>query len=426
MENFETIDVINKGVFKTTLIRDTFSGQRYVKKELPKATLPIYQKLQNLKHHSLAEVIKIIEEDDKIIVILEYVTGETLKSILDTKVNLDEKLAINYTQQLTSILNILHQNGIIHRDVNPSNIIISTNGRVKLIDFDIARFYKSSQIEDTQLLGTPGYAAPEQFGFNQSTASSDIYALGILLNVMITGMKPNEMLIKNEDLAIIVKNCIAMEQTLRYQDVRQLDYDLRRLEDTPSNIPIQVKKRKKQISPAIAVLFSLLFWIFLIGSILLIDEHLLQEPSDQVEPDEASVNFEENLFLEETFTMEIAPGWRRETFEGYEFLMAPNGISNINILSEHMRRLSLDAYIDLNLQTLENYFPDFELMSRENVDVNGKYAVLLNYTSDGGIHIFYQFFVDANGIAYIITYTETGFGDFLDDVFEMVETFTLR
>ena len=231
-DNFETISVVNKGMYNTFLIQDPFSGTRYVKKELPKEKLPLYKKLQALKHQGLTEIIEVIEEESKIIVMLEYAVGETLKSILNDQIRLDEKIAISYIQQLTSILNVVHQNGMIHRDITPSNIIIETNGQVKLIDFDIARFYKNSQTEDTQLLGTPGYAAPEQFGFNQSNASSDIYALGILLNVMITGMKPNEMLIKDDKLATIVKNCTAMERSLRYQDVVQLDYDLRRLRST--------------------------------------------------------------------------------------------------------------------------------------------------------------------------------------------------
>ena len=267
-EAFEIISVVDKGGYATSLIQDPFSGKRYVKKELAAEKLPIYQKLQTLKHQGLAEIVEIIQEHNKITVIIEYATGETLKSILDHKIKLDEKVAINYTQQLSSILNVVHQNGIIHRDITPNNIIVATNGQIKLIDFDIARFYKNSQTEDTQFLGTPGYAAPEQFGFEQSTASSDIYALGVLLNVMLTGMKPNEMQIKDESLALIVKNCTAMDQSLRYQDVMQLGYDLRRwFMPTPPHpqkeiLPIsRTSKAFKMISALI--IFSLIALIVL-------------------------------------------------------------------------------------------------------------------------------------------------------------------
>jgi len=267
-KDFETIAVVNKGVYTTSLIQDPFSGIRYVKKELSKEKLPIYQKLQNLKHQGLAEVIEIIEKENKLIVIIEYATGVTLKSILENKIVLDEEVAISYVQQLASILNVIHQNGIIHRDITPNNIIVAANDQVKLIDFDIARFYKNSQTEDTQLLGTPGYAAPEQFGFNQSTSSSDIYALGVLLNVMITGMKPNEMKIGNEGLATIVKNCTAMEQALRYQDVMQLDYDLRRLkytiiEDHQKKLSNQKQNKKTALLTKVSIIMAMACLAFL-------------------------------------------------------------------------------------------------------------------------------------------------------------------
>jgi len=294
-EDFETISVVKKGVYTTSLVQDPFSGARYVKKELSKEKLPIYQKLQKLKHQGLAEVVEFLEKDDKIIVIIEYAVGKTLKSILDSKIKLDEKVAINYIQQLTSILNVVHQNGIIHRDINPSNIIVATNGQVKLIDFDIARFYKYSQTEDTQLLGTPGYAAPEQFGFNQSTASSDIYALGVLLNVMITGMKPNEMQVSTKGLALIVKNCTAMDQSLRYQDVMQLDYDLRRLRHTVTNDFPKKPSKKTTIFSKVSIILGFL----LLGSVGYIIFQALQTPQ---EPTVQLQNIDEpqtNLFDQE-------------------------------------------------------------------------------------------------------------------------------
>jgi len=426
-EDFETITVINKGLFKTSFIRDPFSSKRYVKKELAKTTLPLYQALQNLKHQSLVEVIEIIEKNDKIIVILEYVIGETLKSILDTKIKLDERVAINYIQQLASILSVVHQNGIIHRDINPNNIIVTPNDQVKLIDFDIARFYKNDQIEDTQLLGTPGYAAPEQFGFNQSTASSDIYALGILLNVMVTGMKPNEMLIKNESLAIIVKNCIAMDQISRYQDVWQLDYDLRRV-SYPVIYNHSKKAKKKRMSPIIAIILSLLFWAF-IGFSWLVYLELQEDFNNQTQlpSDIQSENFEENLFLGTNFSMEIATGWAMLEFEGTDFLIAPNRISNINILYEPMRGRSFEAYVGATLHFLENSFTNLEVIIDDDIEINGKVARFLAYTSDmAGVHTTYQFFIEADGTAYIITYTRMDSGDYLDDVFKMVETFTVR
>lgn len=279
LEEFETISTVTKDVYTTSLVQDPFSSRRYIKKEASLEKLPIYEKLQLLKHPGLAEIIDIIKKENKIIILIEYISGNSLQKILAQKTSLEEIVALSYLRQLASILNIIHQNGIIHRDVTPSNIIITMNGQVKLIDFDIARFYKSNQTEDTQLLGTPGYAAPEQFGFSQTTASTDIYALGVLLNVMITGMKPNKMKIKSRKLARIVGNCTAMDPLLRYQDVVQLDYDLRNLKQ---NIRITPPKRmnKTKSSRKIIIVFTSILTLLLV--IVLIFWQTSQTPTDQL------------------------------------------------------------------------------------------------------------------------------------------------
>ena len=344
-EDFETISVVKKGTYTTSLIQDPFSGARYVKKELSKEKLPIYQKLQELKHQGLAEVIEVHEKADKIIVIIEYAVGETLKSILDNKIKLDEKVAKSYIQQLASILNVIHQNGIIHRDINPSNIVVTTNGQVKLIDFDIARFYKYSQTEDTQLLGTPGYAAPEQFGFNQTTASSDIYALGVLLNVMLTGMKPNEMQINNEGLAAIVQNCTAMDQADRYQDVMQLDYDLRRLrQGHPASDNFPKKSNKKMTTPVkVSIILGLLF----VASVGYIIFQTLQTPAALTTQLQDIDETQFNSYEQEDTPATITPDERQETTAASE----RQEIATISIENR------ADNEIDENSEHTSTYLP---------------------------------------------------------------------
>ena len=90
------------------------------------------------------------------------------------------------TRQLCSALWVLHSMGVVHRDVKPDNVIIRGQEAV-LIDFDASRVYKNAMREDTQILGTTGFAAPEQYGLSQSDGRADIYALGVLLNIMLTG-----------------------------------------------------------------------------------------------------------------------------------------------------------------------------------------------------------------------------------------------
>ena len=87
-------------------------------------------------------------------------------------------------ENLLAGLAVLHENGIVHRDIKPSNIIIKNDGQAVLIDFSIARPYSESRSADTELLGTIGYAAPEQYGFSQSDFRTDIYALGATLKTI--------------------------------------------------------------------------------------------------------------------------------------------------------------------------------------------------------------------------------------------------
>jgi len=212
---------------KTYLMQNP-DGRLFVKKIVGKQRAAIYEQLQTLKHPGLAETLLIKEKNGSYAVIQEYIEGETLAARLGGQ-KVSEADAINFICQLCLILDKIHQRGIIHRDVTPDNIIVTAEKRLALIDFGIARTYKEEQDQDTQLLGTPGYAAPEQFGFGQTSASSDIFALGVLFNVMLTGKKPHEQQVDNERLAAIIQSCTTIDPSMRYQDVLQIDYDLRQL-----------------------------------------------------------------------------------------------------------------------------------------------------------------------------------------------------
>ena len=255
---------------KTYLMQDSF-GRLYVKKLIDEEKLPIYQQLQVLKHPGLSEIFAIEKEDDDYFVIQEYIDGETLADKLDRQGKMSEDDAIGFIRQLCLILDKIHQRGIIHRDVNPSNIVIAPNNKLVLIDFDIARTYKEEQVRDTQLLGTPGYAAPEQFGFGQTSASSDIFALGTVFHVMLTGeVLTEEASVQNEKLAAIIQSCTTIDPAKRYQDALQVDYDLRQLSAAP------VSGHAKRVSlplgkMAIAVIAAIAAFSLLAGALLLVN-----------------------------------------------------------------------------------------------------------------------------------------------------------
>ena len=102
-------------------------------------------------------------------------------------------------------LSVLHERNLVHRDVKPENVLIGPNGRVVLIDFNASRRISAAS-RDTVVMGTVGYASPEQLGVAQSDARTDIYAAGVLLNVMLTGRHPSEELARGRAGRIVRKS----------------------------------------------------------------------------------------------------------------------------------------------------------------------------------------------------------------------------
>ena len=108
----------------------------------------------------------------------------------------------------------------VHRDIKPENVILR-GGDAVLIDFDAARIHKPQAETDTQVLGTTGFAAPEQYGLGQSDARTDIYSLGVLMNVMLTGQHPSKKLAEGR-IGRIIQRCTQVNPAKRYQTVLHL------------------------------------------------------------------------------------------------------------------------------------------------------------------------------------------------------------
>lgn len=209
------------------LVRDHLSGQLLIKKEVQKTQWELSRKLAKISSVHLARIFDTLEEEGKYFVYREYLQGDTLCEILKEQGSLDKKLAIEYLSQLCEALTEIHKYQIIHRDIKPENIIITGDGILKLIDFGNAREYDADKNRDTVLMGTVGYAAPELFGRAQTDETTDLYAAGVLLNVMLTGKFPNETLYQgNRAIRQIILKCIQMEQSRRYISASELRKDL--------------------------------------------------------------------------------------------------------------------------------------------------------------------------------------------------------
>ena len=230
-----------------SIVRNKLNGMIAVKKILSIELKEIYIFLKEHPSPFIPTIFECIENASQLIIIEEYLTGQNLEEILLTR-NIPEKEAVSIVFQLCHALKPLHNANppIICRDLKASNIMITLNNDIKIIDFDIARTYHSGQNCDTELMGTKEYAAPEQYGFRQTDARTDIYAIGVLLNYLILKKFPVEEIVPGK-LKKIVCKCLEMNPNDRYQNVDDLRIQLELLYDNLKNNKTQPDPPEKII-----------------------------------------------------------------------------------------------------------------------------------------------------------------------------------
>ncbi|WP_078550636.1 Stk1 family PASTA domain-containing Ser/Thr kinase [Litchfieldia alkalitelluris] len=147
----------------------------------------------SLAHPNIVSIYDVGEEDDIYYIVMEYVPGKTLKQYIQKNAPLDSKEALDIIEQLTSAISHAHHNHIVHRDIKPQNILVDSDGTVKVTDFGIAVVLSSTTITQTNsVLGSVHYLSPEQARGGMATNKSDIYSLGIVLFELLTGRVPFE------------------------------------------------------------------------------------------------------------------------------------------------------------------------------------------------------------------------------------------
>lgn len=205
------------------LVQDIRNSELCVKKTLDIYSHDVYEQLASIRIEGVPAVKDCVADDGKLIVVEEYVQGRSLKQVLDEQGLLNAEQAYEIAVQLADVLVRLHQlePAIVHRDIKPSNIIIEKNGHVNLIDFNAARHVNADKNEDTRMLGTVYFAAPEQFGFGQSDERTDIYGLGATINYIMTGDKPGAGIAECR-FSDILKKCLMVDAKDRYQSAAEL------------------------------------------------------------------------------------------------------------------------------------------------------------------------------------------------------------
>ena len=145
----------------------------------------------SLKHPNIVEVYDVGEDDGKYFIVMEFINGKTLKSLIKKRGALTLEEVVDIMLQLTSAVACAHDSYIIHRDIKPQNVMILEDGRVKITDFGIAMALNNNELTQTNsVMGSVHYLPPEQANGNGSTTKSDIYSLGILMFELLTGRLP--------------------------------------------------------------------------------------------------------------------------------------------------------------------------------------------------------------------------------------------
>ncbi|MBP5289733.1 MAG: serine/threonine protein kinase [Clostridia bacterium] len=176
--------------------------------------VPAYEYLKGIRAAGLPAVYDVIRCEDGSVVLEEWIEGSSLAEMMEEG-RFSYKGAKSVLLDLCEALNALHRAGFVHRDIKPANVIVLKNGRAFLVDQETGRAAKSTP--DTHRLGTTGYAAPEQY-VGASSPQSDVYALGVVLNVMLTGHHPSETLTGNARARRIVQKATAMNPESRFPD----------------------------------------------------------------------------------------------------------------------------------------------------------------------------------------------------------------
>ncbi len=204
----------------------------FVRKKLPVeiANQGVWSAIGTLDCRRLPKVEATYSLPDQFVVVYDYVPGQTLEELVTAHGHLGPAEAASLAGDICEAASALHSCGIIHRDLSPRNVIVAADG-AHLVDLGIARMRVEGATRDTTSLGTHGFASPEQYGFAQTDARSDVYAIGKLLGYMLTGLQPDgeeyearlaDAAMVDAGLASVVRRACAFEPSARYQTAEQM------------------------------------------------------------------------------------------------------------------------------------------------------------------------------------------------------------
>lgn len=233
--------------------------------------------LMNLRHPALPGVRRIVETEDTLYIVMEFMEGDTLQNLIDREKRFPEERVLRWFQQIVSILIYLHSlpQPVVYRDLKPANIIIDPNDHVKMIDFGIAKEYRQpAQQKQNYIVLSRGFGAPEQYSSKFSAdVRTDIYALGATIHYLLTGKDPRRppfrfdpvrKLAPGVSLAMeqIVKKCLQPNPDKRYRSAEELAAALDQIELSERSLRKAYKRRRLLSAGGSAVLMLALCFVF--------------------------------------------------------------------------------------------------------------------------------------------------------------------
>ena len=192
---YKVLSTIGSGGFGTVfLAEDTWIDKKVALKVPHKQSADFGELLReprllaSLNHPNIVTILTAEKQENVFFIVMEYVSGETLEGIIARDGALDLSIALDYTCQICNAVDHAHKQGVLHRDLRPSNVLVADSGLVKVADFGTSRFLEIAA-HGTTIIGSPPYMAPEQFQ-GKALFASDVYSLGVTMYQMLTGTLP--------------------------------------------------------------------------------------------------------------------------------------------------------------------------------------------------------------------------------------------
>lgn len=279
---YKVVNIIaNKGMSAVYLVEDAALKKKWCLKEIKKsnagkgnveyeALIQEANIMKTLDHVGIPRITTIEEEGDSLFIIMDYVDGMSMKAWLVQNGRISQDVTLLWMRQITQTMMYLHnrRNPIFYRDMKPDNVMIQTDGNLKLLDFGISMVLTGKDDVITKALGTKGYAAPEQSKRGMKCdLRSDIYAMGKTMYFMLTGVNPSQVKpgeekrvreinpVVDEEIEAIVEKCCQEDPNKRYQTCEELLYDLHNCK--PMNRERKRKMRKKVVLTFMLALMSI-------------------------------------------------------------------------------------------------------------------------------------------------------------------------